>query len=88
MIKIYQLSEGELDALVSGYVSLDQALFGVVFGILVASVITLLTVKLDDRMLGVFTFMVLGSAILSVFFGVRAVLERGRVAHRIEQIKR
>jgi len=85
---MYAVSEPELNDLVSGYSSVNLALFGISFGAALSFGIALLTTHAvaSDRVFASFVALLAVSLGLSLFFGWRAIVDRQAADRRIRQI--
>lgn len=84
---MFNLSEAELDGLVTSDPSLHFGFLGLAGGALIAFVITLLTVQLGDRLFATFVALTTVSAIATLYFGLRSHKASKASQQRINRIK-
>lgn len=83
----FNVSEPELDGLVTSDPSLHFGFLGLAVGALIAFAIALLTATLGDRMFATFVALTAVSAIASGYFGMRSYKEYKVSQERINRIK-
>lgn len=72
-IRMFSISEDELDNLASGYSSIDQVMFGITAGGLISFVIVFLTVPLQGNALSIAVALLAVSLLGVVTFGLRVI---------------
>lgn len=87
VIEVYSVSNEELDILASGYNSLHFTFFGIALGAAIAFFIVLVTASLSETTGPIFVALFAVSLVLSVYFSIRAILDRQATAQRLKQIR-
>ena len=87
-IRMYSVSDQELDAFASVYTSLNGVFFGFLSGAAIASLIVVLTADLTDRLFATFIGLLAITAILGAYFGLQAFADHRRAMGHVNLIKR
>jgi hypothetical protein len=87
-MKMYLLSESEIDSLVSLGSSIDLTFFGIACGAFISLGITLFTVQITEpKKYAAFVGTTVLAGFLTVFFAARAISSYRRAQKRLEAIK-
>jgi Flp pilus assembly protein TadB len=87
VLDMHSVTDQELIDIASGAQSIHIGFFGITFGALVAVALTLLTVSLASSMHAVFVAALIVLAVMSAYFGSRAVSDYRSSRSRVERIR-
>ena len=88
VLRMFHVTEQELDSLSEKGAGIHLGLFGVAFGALLVALVTIVTVKLNDRAFAAFVAVAIVSGVLSLYFATMAarnVYYASREKRRIKQ---
>lgn len=86
-IRMYSVTNQELETLVSANTSVHLTFLGVAIGLFVAVLVTLLTVPLSDKMFAVFIALIAVGGGSIVYFGWRAYGDYTATRSRLDEIR-
>ena len=87
-IRMYSVSDQELDAFASAYTSLNGVFFGFLSSAAIAFLIVVLTADLTDRPFATFIGLLALTAILDAHFGLQAFADHRRAVGYVNLIRR
>ena len=87
-IRMYSVSDQELDAFASAYTSLNGVFFVFLSSAAIALLIAVLTADLADRLFATFIGLLALTAILGAYFGLQAFADHRRAEEHVNLIRR